>query len=180
MESMRKTYSGERQEKSMGHGGDIYGKLYDIASSNVENAGQEMVFTRKAFLFSAKRDLRNVDIFDLLEDDRDTFLQAIYIGFLLRTPEEEARSYWKNIQLESDTEYKKKVLKSIMSSSEASKYGVVAVNNMLGGSVKDSESIKPIPDAEKYWYIDKLYGYYARLPLPLRRILKKVLRGKRR
>lgn len=155
---------------------EIYSKLYDVTSENMQNAGKEIPFTKDAFLYSAKRNLKVVDMLDLAEFDRATFLQALYIGFLFRTPEERARIDWGNVKLESTLEYQRRAFKSLSLAPEAVKNGVNITNNIFGDPIVKIGMDQTSTTAVNYWYVEKLYGYYGKIPAPLRKILKSLLK----
>ena len=64
----------------------IYEKLYEIAQRNLENAGEAMQFTKEAFLYSVKCDLKNVNGFDMVQYSNETLLQVLYVAFFIERP----------------------------------------------------------------------------------------------
>lgn len=155
----------------------LYGDLYDITQQNMKNAGNEIPFTKEAFLYSAKRDLQTVDMFDMLEFDKETFLQALYIGFLFRTPEEKARKDWENAKFVTVEDYQKHVFQSLSSSPEALKNNVVVTNNKYAEPIMKMGLLQQAATVPKNKYVDKAYAYYKRLPTPIKKVLKKLLKG---
>ena len=155
---------------------EVYSKLYDITQENMQNAGKKIPFSKDAFLYSTKRDLKIVNMLDLIEYDREAFLQALYVGFLFRTPEERARTDWANIQVGSTYDYQKRAFQSLSTASETIKNGVIVTNNVFGEPIIKIGGGQEQSVAANYWYVEKLYGYYNKMPAPLRTLLKKLLK----
>lgn len=153
---------------------EVYEKIYDIAEKNMERAGQKMIFTKDAFLFSTKRDLQYIDMLEVVDFDRAAFLECLYVGFFSRTPEETARNSWAELQNVSLQEYQKRVFQSLVSSQEFLKNGTIVCNNVyslptvrMGATAVQTVNSNP--------YVEKLLKIYRKIPAPLRTIIKKML-----
>ena len=152
----------------------VYDRIYDITKNNLERAGMEMAFTKDAFLYSTKRDLTYINVFDLVNYDNETLLQVLYIAFFFRTPEKEARRNWGAVKDLSIQEFQKKIFKTLSSSQEYMRNGTIICNNIFGDTTVKLEGT-PINTGKTNVYIEKLYTYYRKIPLPLQRLIKKIL-----
>lgn len=154
----------------------VYQDLYDITKNNIEKAGMDMAFSRDAFLYSTKRDLKYVNAFDMPQYDNQSLLQVLYIAFFFRTPEENARINWGKLNDMPPRDFQEKVFKTLSSSQEFIKNGTIICNNMYcSPDIKISAAISTASNINPY--INKLYNYYRKLPLPLKKIIKLIVGG---
>lgn len=160
----------------MQHEQQVYQDIYAITKTNLEKAGMEMIFSEDAFLYSTKRDLKYVNAFDMPQYDNTTLLQVLYIAFFMRTPEESARISWGKLNQMPPREFQIKLFKTLSSSQEFLRNGTIICNNLycssenkIAAATSMSVNINP--------YINKLYNYYRKLPLSLKKAIKFILGG---
>ncbi len=153
---------------------EIYSKVYDVMNENMEAAGEEFSYTKDAFLYSTKRDLKTVDMLDIIELDKKSFEQALNIGILFRLPKENEVNVNENDD-ESDLEYKKRKFEFIAGSSGAYNMQVVITNNIFEEPITKIGR-NPVRVASGYFRcIDKLHKFYYKLPAPVKAAAKKIL-----
>lgn len=157
---------------------DIYSKIYDIAEKNLQKSGEEMVFSKDAFLYSTRQDLKHINVFDMPQYDNETLLQVLYVALFFRTPEENARLNWGKLKDMPKKEFQKRCFTTLASSQEFQKNGTILYNNIYSSpqvqiNVSANNAVAANP------YIEKLYGIYRKLPKSLKNMIKKVLGGKR-
>ena len=148
----------------------VYSQLYDIAEANLQKAGKEMQFTKKSLLHSVTRELKYIDAFEFVDDDRDTFLQSLYIALLFRTPEKAARDRWREVKGLTERQVQSKIFTSLISSQEFLEKGAVVCNNFYSDSAAKVQIVM-----QSNRYMDKLYGYYRKMPGFIKKIVKKIL-----
>lgn len=154
---------------------ETYGKIYDITKGNLQQAGMEMAFTREAFLYTTKKDLECADIFDFLDYDKETLVQALYIAFFFRIPEEEARMNWRGeAEKLSIQDFQKKTVQSLLTSREFMISGTTICNDIFG-KPEIREEKEPVNIFATNVYFEKLYAFYKKFPLPLQRLLKRII-----
>ena len=154
---------------------ELYSKVFDIMNENMKAAGEEFSYTKEAFLYSAKRDLKTVDMLELEGMSKKGFIEALCIGILFRLPREDKVNEDTDAD-ESDWEYKKRKLEHIVGSSEAYNKGVAITNNIFKDFITRIGR-NPVKVAPGYFrYIDKLYNFYYKLPSPVKSVVKKLLK----
>ena len=154
----------------------IYEKLYEIAQRNLENAGEAMQFTKEAFLYSVKCDLKNVNGFDMVQYSNETLLQVLYVAFFYRTPEENARINWGKLNEMTEKDFQKKIFQTLSSSQEYLRNGTIIYNNIFttGTPKIGAPSLQSV---QTNVYVEKAFTYYQRMPKILKRIIKSILGG---
>lgn len=163
----------ERIEKMQGEK-TIYEKIFDITNENLKLSGNEMPFTKEAFLYSTESQLGYVNIFDLLLYNKRTFLQCLYIALFYRTPEKMARENWGKLDHLNDFEFQQKAIQSLMASEEYIRNGVIIYNNpytepkiQIGRESIEAVQMNP--------YIKKLYNYYKKMPILIKKVIRRVV-----
>lgn len=154
----------------------VYGRLYEITKQNLENVGREMAFTKEAFLYSAKCDLRKVNAFDMVQYDNNTLLQVLYVAFFYRTPEEAARISWGKLKDMPANDFQKKAFQSLSSSQEYLRNGTIIYNNIFTSRTNKmgATSLQSIHTAT---YVEKALIYYKKMPEIVKKAIKTILGG---
>lgn len=161
------------------HSLQAYSKIYDIASENIAKAGKKMVFTKETFLYSTKQELKYIDLFDMTRYDNESFLQILYLALFFRTPEENARNNWGKLFHLPQKDFQEKCFSSLSSSEEYFRNGTIFFNNIYSTPIININTTV-IQTSESNPYIDKLYGFYYRLPAGVKTMIKRLLQRKSR
>lgn len=154
---------------------EVYSTIYDITQRNLKNSGQNMIFTKETFLYSTKRNLKCVNAFDLIDFDKATFIQSLYIGFFFRTPEASARNSWAVLEDITVKEFQKRAFDSLSTSQEYMKNGTIICNNIFSESTVKLGNLST-QTVNYNSYVEKLYGIYCKFPKSLKFIIKKILK----
>ena len=155
----------------------IYEKLYDITYKNLEDAGEDPVFSKDAFLYASKRDLKYVNVFDMTNFDNESLLQVLYIAFFYRTPEESARINWGKLFNLPESDFQRRAFKALSSSQEYLNNGTIIYNNFYSNPTAKNH-VGTLPESQGNPYIEKLYCLYRKMPLCIKRTIKMILGGK--
>lgn len=153
---------------------DVYSKLYDITQENMKKGGQELVFTKAAFLFSTKCQAGKADLFQLMELDNQSFFQAAFVGFFYRIPDEGAMDRWNRECGLDKEEFQEKVIRSLTGSEEFRDKRVKLYHNIYSTNSLVRHSQDHISTSS--YYMDRLYHIYRHLPGFLKVIAKKILK----
>lgn len=152
----------------------VYERLYEIAQKNIEVAGQKMVFTKDAFLYSTQCDLKNVNCFDMVQYDKKSLIQVLYVAFFYRTPEENARISWGKLENISDKEFQKRAFQTLSASQEYFRNGTVIYNNIFSDASNKMGSI-PSQIVTVNPYVEKAFYYYQKMPVVIKKMIKLFL-----
>lgn len=158
---------------------ELYSKVFDIMNENMKAAGEEFSYTKEAFLYSAKRDLKTVDILELEGMSKKGFTEALCVGFLFRLlgEDEEGEDMDADVDAdESDWEYKKRKLEFIAGSPEAYTKAAVITNNIFKDPITRIGRNPVRVEPGYFRYLDKLYNFYYKLPAPVKSVVKKLLK----
>lgn len=156
---------------------EVYSSIYDITKKNLEASGNEMAFTKDTFLYSTRRDLKNIDAFDMTQYDNESLLQVLYVALFFRTPEENARINWGKLKEMPRNEFQKKCFQTLTSSQEYLNNGTILYNNIYSVPSLKVNTIATQSTASSP-YLEKLYRYYRNLPTPVKNMIKHLLGGK--
>lgn len=153
---------------------DVYSKLYDITQENMKDAGEELVFTKDAFLFSTKCQAGKADLFQLMDMDNQSFFQAAFVGLFYRIPDEGAMERWNRECFLEKEEFQQKVIRSLTNSDEFRDKRVKLSNNIYSthSFVRQNEGQVTTSN----YYMDRLYNIYRHLPGFLKAIAKKIIK----
>ncbi len=151
----------------------IYGALFDVMKKNMDEAGAETPAYREAFLACVHTPRHSVDMTRLAGLSRPAFMQAAYGTMLQRFPDENARKVWKDQEVLSDYEFKKKLVKVLKDSREIHGKQTVLWNDMF--SEHENVEINTVMRTG-YSGLDRLYSLYSHMPEWMKRFAKRVLR----
>jgi len=149
---------------------DRYGKIYDICEKKLNEANESMAFSRKAFLYSTRKDIQHVNMEELEVLDNKSFLELMYVGFFFRPPEKQAREHWEKYYTQEPVKFRKNVFWALTSSREFVMKKAIVQNGKSYMDLK-SRTMRKISHG-----MNKLYFIYRRLPEPMQKLLKKMLK----
>lgn len=158
-----------------------YQTLYRIAEENMKRSGKSMDFTENAFLQGVRNKRGEADLLELVNLDNPSFIQSCYVSFFYRIPDEGAAKRWEREYGLSNQEFQKKVVKSLTNSQEFLDKKVVLKNNIYSDNhtvnyivncnitVQDNTNMLETNQA-----MNRLYGYYKKLPKFLKTIIRRI------
>lgn len=164
----------------------IYEALYNIVAQRLQEEEMTMPCSRQAFLFATGMKPGVCDGIQMQDMDNSVFLEAVFVGFLNRLPDEETKKYWMGRVRESSDIFRQSLLDAIIFSQEAVVKGASFQNNrmlppkqrenaalvrILSGGQEDGASASDQPGL-----IDHLYKVYMHVPAPIRNKVRKLLR----
>lgn len=163
-----------------------YGALYDIVEQRLKNTDRDMPCSRQAFLFAADMGPGECDGMRMMDMGNEEFFQAVYLGLFNRLPDQSAKLVWKEELATSPDKFREALFDTLLCSPEAVTKGSCLINNQLV-PVKYRELTalnefilrKGAGQADfsaKEGWKDRLYKLYIKLPLPLRKLIRKILR----
>ena len=149
---------------------ETYDKLFQISEKNMIYSGNQEQLSKESFLAVVGEPAFCVDIMKIATLPKEGFLQALYALAFRRLPEECMMELCKN-NTDSDFEYKQMVTESVRHSIEFSNKYACIYNNMFS-------THKNLPTITTYFaeypMLNKIYGFYRRLPQGFRRSVRKV------
>ena len=174
---------------------EIYQNLYRITEKNMEKNQMKMDFTEDAFLHGTKGKRGEADMLELAKLDNPSFIQSCYVSFFYRIPDEGAAKRWEREYGMNRVDFQKKVVKSLTNSQEFLDKKVVLKNNIYSdkhivnyqiqvAELKENTSNKE-EDVSKVNMIEtsimetnlginRLYGYYKKLPKPMKTVIRRI------
>ncbi len=152
---------------------EVYGKLYDIVSANMEASGKHFTPTKNVFLLAAQLEPQRTNMALLKDIEKEEIVQAAYAAVFRRLPGENEVRYWEQPAFYEKTDYKKFILEAVTYSVE---------RNIKAIEVYHTEEVGL--KAPKFMKMKRLlsrmlggvYKIYRRLPLALRLRIRKILR----
>lgn len=160
----------------------VYEMMYDIVAENMKAENDEMEFSKEAFLFDVNRKLGEVDIADMLHMDNKTFLEAAYLGFLGRLPDEGAIIGWSEKAENLDCfSFQSQVVNSMLHSAEFRTKNVKVYNCIYSllkrKRFRCNESIEQTKSKvilKKGYIYNIMLKIYRKMPEKIKHIIRKV------
>lgn len=163
-----------------------YELLYDIVEGRLQNEGKLMPCSKQAFLFASSMEPGVCDGIQMQDMDNSVFLEAVFVGFLNRLPDEETKKYWMGRVQENPDIFRQSLLDAIIFSQEfVVKGGSFQNNRMVSPQLRESAAFAWVLSGEQEnnlsasaqpGLIDHLYKAYMHVPSPIRSKVRKILR----
>ena len=163
-----------------------YEALYDIVEQRLQDTGRSMPCSRQAFLFAADMKPGECDGMQMTTMENEEFFQAVYLGLFNRLPDQSAKLVWKAEMATTTDKFRETLFDTLLCSPEAVTKGSCLVNNQLvpvkqreltalNGFILGKSGGQGAASAKEGWK-DRLYKLYIKVPLPLRKLIRKILR----
>ena len=151
---------------------EVYGKLYDIVSANMEASGKHFTPARNVFLLAAQLEPQRTDMALLKDIGKEEIVQAAYAAVFRRLPGEEELRYWEQPAFYEKNDYKEFILKAVTYSVERDIKAIEVYHTEEVGLKLRFMKMKRLLSR----VLGGVYKIYRKLPLTLRLRIRKVLR----
>lgn len=163
---------------------EVYQNLYRITEKNMKKNEKKIDFTEATFLHGTKGRRGVADMLELAKLDNPSFIQSCYVSFFYRIPDEGAAKRWEREYGMNNADFQKKVVKSLTNSQEFLDKKVVLKNNIYSENhmvnyqieVKTDNAVGTNQEINQgvNLGINRLYGYYKKLPKPIKTIIRRI------
>lgn len=152
---------------------NIYEKIFDISDENMRKSGNSFVHPKSAFLCYTELDPHKVDLIELfnITATNQEFLDIAYINLLNRPVDPEAYQSWKKHFGMPPKQFRRLVIKRLVTSKEANVCHKRIYNNIF---VKQKKSQN---DTFRSRAMQKLMPVYKKLPESVKAPIRKLVGG---
>ena len=136
-----------------------YSAMYDLVRANMEKNGQEMKFSKEAFLFGAGTDPSRFDVAEARKLDFHLFLEVAFREMFHRLPDDTAKKAWERKMKLRPGKFKWQLVNTLMLSDERELKGVSPANNCYSRWDLFMDA-----DGRNHEWLSRLYVLYKKLP----------------
>ena len=151
----------------------VYAAIYDQVAHTLAASGQQLPYTKEAFLHTTEDDPDSVDILELSrQKDNAQFLKEAYSRILKRTIDESALQAWESSLVLPPEEFQAMVVHTIVSSEEFHAARVRIYNNIY--PLHTAFTGAP-PAGSPVTMPEKLMRLYRKMPAPMKKAARKMM-----
>ncbi len=152
---------------------EVYGRIYDIVSGNLEQAQASFGYRKSTFLSDVGMPSQEIDVGRFLALENDCFYEAVHVAVFKRLPDERTAQFWREREALPRERFQQEALRSIANSTVAAINHICLVNNPYFVQKKGL----------KYHLLGCLYGltdksdlrrFGKKLPGPIQQVIRKV------
>ena len=155
-------------------GKNIYDKIFNITEENMRKSGEKFTHPKSAFLCYTEFDPHKVDLIELfkIKASNPEFLDIAYINLLNRPVDPEAYQSWKKNFNMPEKQFRRLVIKRLVTTKEASVSHKRIYNNIFVKNKSKSQK-----DTFRSRAMQKLMPVYKKLPESIKAPIRKLAGG---
>lgn len=164
----------------------VYGQLYDIVERRMAAQQKKMPCSKNAFLYTTKAELGKCSVAEMQGLSNSECVEVAYLGIFGRLPEMGAKKAYECYEQQEKSIFLSNLLYTLINSEEAIiKNGIVVenkgalidyLNQELQQDKLNTNKENEVTTSTEGGVKDKLYNVYIKMPLPLRKLARKLLR----
>lgn len=165
---------------------EIYGEIYNIVELQLKENSRSMPCAKNTFLYAVNAEPGICDGKALCAFEKEEFLQAVYVSLLKRLPDQEAEQAWEYfIKTKSNEEFREVLLDALIFSPESITKGTCMKDNrIVSARLRQQRCLLQILSGEveqvaelstKQKIKESLYKVYLRLPIGLKKVIRKLM-----
>jgi hypothetical protein len=155
---------------------EIYSKIFDITSENMQKANHSFTVSKDAYLHLSADNPQSVDVFKLSEEDsNEKYLEKAYISFLKRLSDETAYKNWSGRFSLPKHEFQRLLTITMINATEFNNTQVRAYNNIYSQRNAFGGNVSNVQKSNGMNMPDKLLKFYRNQPEFMKKIERKIM-----